>query len=123
MGWTEFHGEKLKKLTHEQVKEALVETGQATLAESQKLVPLDESTLQNTGMTKVNPNNNHEVVISYGGGFGTPYTRVPYAVKHHEVPQNFQKGRKHNYLKDPVNNFAPTALKKILIKKLTKTWS
>lgn len=123
MGWTSFHGDKLKKLTDQQVTEALVETAQKTLAESQKQVPHDEGVLQETGMTKVNPNNNHEVVISYGGGFGTPYTRVPYAVKHHEVPQNFQKGRKHNYLKDPVNNHAPTALKKILIKKLKQTWS
>lgn len=122
MGWTRWHGNILKQLTDEQVSQALVETGHVILQKSQDLVPLDEGTLQETGMVKLNPNNDHEVAISYGGGFGTPHTRVPYAVKQHEVPMNHTDGRKHNYLRDPVNNTAPRALKKILIKKLSQTW-
>lgn len=122
MGWVRYHGKALKKLTDRQVEQALVETASATKGEVLKQVPLDEGTLQDTVMWKVNPNNRKEVAISAGGGFGTPFTEVPYALKWHEQPANFQHSRKHNYIRDPVNNFTPRALKKVLTKKLSKIW-
>lgn len=120
--WERWRGKELKKLTTKAMSEALVEAAEATLGEALKLVPLDEGTLQETGMTKVNPNNPLDVAISFGGGFGTPFTKVPYAVKHHEIPQNFQHGRQFNYLKQPIDNFAPMAVKKQMIKKAKEIW-
>lgn len=122
MSWDRWDGDKLKRLTEKQMSQALKEAAEATLGEALKLVPHDIGTLQETGMTKVNPNDPLDVVISFGGGFGTPFTKVPYAVKWHEVPANFQKGRQHNYLKQPIDNFAPNAVRKQMIKKAKRLW-
>jgi len=42
------------------------------------------------------------VCLSAGGGNGTGFQKVPYAIKWHEEEANFQKGRKNNYVRDPV---------------------
>lgn len=122
MAWKKWNGRKLKRQTEMAMSEGVKRAAVATLGEALKQVPLDEGTLQETGMTIPNPNDPLEWAVSFGGGFGTPFTRVPYAVKWHEVPANFQHGRKHNYLRDPINNFTPNALKNELKKAGEKTW-
>lgn len=122
MGWTKFRGKELERKTQRAMSEAVKRTAGATLGEALKLVPLDEGVLQQTGMTKENPNNPLEYAVSFGGGFGTPFTRVPYAIRHHEIPSNFQHGRQHNYLRTPINTFTPNALKKELKKAGEKSW-
>ena len=85
------------------IKKALQEVGRHADQE----VPHDEGMLQQSkhidtqiSGTKV------EGVISYGGGQGTGFVRVPYAIRWHENNANFQKGRKKNYLRDPFNKYA-----------------
>ncbi len=59
---------------------------------SQKEVPHDEGTLQNSGTVESLPNG--DVVVGY-------HTR--YAARLHEHPEyNFQRGRKGKYLSDPI---------------------
>lgn len=123
MSWTKWYGDRLERQTEKAMSEALVKAGEATLGISNQQVPLDEGTLQESGIVKVNPNNRLDVVISYGGGPGTGFPRIPYAKKWHETPANFQHGRKHNYLRDPVNTFTPGALKKEMQKAGKKVWS
>ena len=116
MSWKNWRGKELRGLAEQKASEALYKAAQATGAVSDQQVPHDEGTLQNSKFIAVNPNNKLEVVISYGGGQGTGYPRVPYAVRWHENAANFQKGRKKNYLRDPIKNFAPKAVKKELQK-------
>lgn len=122
MGWKKFRGKELKKLTRQNVSRALNKAAEATLEVSKQQVPLDESTLMQSGIVLKNPNNDLEFLISYGGGPGTGYPRVPYALKWHEIDANFQHGRKKDYLRDPINQFAPGAVKSELIKAGKQSW-
>ena len=116
MSWKYFRGKELTKRVENEVSDALYRAAEATGAVSDQQVPHDEGTLQRSKFIKVDPQNPLNVVLSYGGGQGTGYPRVPYAVKWHENSANFQKGRKKNYLRDPIKNFAPQAVKKELQK-------
>lgn len=122
MGWKNWKGKKLKKLTRRNMSKALHRAAEATLGESKQQVPLDEGTLQHSGIVVQNPSNDLEFVISYGGGQGTGFPVVPYAVKWHEVPANFQHGRKNDYLRDPINTFAPGAVQSELKKAGERSW-
>lgn len=118
MSWKNWRGKELRGLAEQKASEALYKAAQATGAVSDQLIPLDEGTLLNSKFIKVNPQNKLEVVISYGGGQGTGYPRVPYAVKWHEFSADFQHGRQKNYLRQPIKNFAPQAVRKELVKAL-----
>lgn len=73
------------------VPTALLEVGQEIMRLSQKEVPLDEGTLQNSGTVEVDGDN---VVVGYN---------TEYAARLHEHPEyRFQKGRKGKYLEDPI---------------------
>jgi len=74
-------------------------------------VPLDEGTLKESLFIDVI---NGVGVISFGGGTGTGDPVVPYAIRHHEVPANFQRGRKSQFLRDPFNRLAQKSYEKAL---------
>jgi hypothetical protein len=103
MSWKGWKGKQLARVMRDAVAKGLVVGGEVILADSQTEVPLDEGTLQLTGGIFVDPSDKLSVSLSYGGGNGTGYPIVPYAKKWHETPANFQKGRKHNYVRDPIN--------------------
>lgn len=110
MSWTIWNGESLKSKMNGSILKALNTTAQQVGMQSDQEVPHDEGILQQTKTIMANPSK-LEVHIGYGGGGVSGFPIVPYAVKWHETPANFQKGRKHNYLRDPVNQVAPAALK------------
>lgn len=122
MGWKQWRGDRLKRRTHTNIAAAMFRAGQAILGVANQQVPLDEGTLQSTGIVKVDPSNDHRVIISYGGGAGTGFARVPYAIKWHETEANFQHGRKSNYLRDPVQQDGPGMIKKELKKAGKQSW-
>lgn len=75
------------------VPKALYDTGFELMRLSQKQVPHDEGTLQNSGV--VEPVRN-DVVVGY---------HTKYAARLHEHPEyRFQKGRKGKYLEDPIRD-------------------
>lgn len=116
MSWTKWNGEQLKKLTRHAVGEAVYSAAEAIGAQSDQEVPLDEDTLQTSKTILKDPADETITHIGYGGGGASGIPVVPYAVKWHETPANFQKGRKHNYLRDPVNQVGPRELIKNLKK-------
>jgi len=60
------------------------------LGESNKYVPHDEGTLQRSGTVSIDFSGKKiKGIVSYD---------TPYAVRWHETPANFQKGRTHKYL-------------------------
>lgn len=112
MSWKRWRGKELINRVKGLSSKALIDTANAVKAESNQQVPHDEGTLQQTITVMANPANKLEVKIGYGGGGLSGFPIVPYAVKWHETPANFQKGRKHNYLRDPFNSIVPTHLRK-----------
>lgn len=76
-------------------------------------VPHDTGQLAKSKTIMDDPND-VKVWIGYGGGGLSPLPKLPYAKRWHEHPANFQKGRKHNYLRDPMKNKFPTFLKRAL---------
>ena len=100
MGWRNWRGEAVTRMVKEALNKAKIDTAEIILTESKKEVPLDEGVLERSG-TVVKRRNN--VFISYGGGHGTGFPIVPYAIRWHETQANFQHGRKWKYLRDPFN--------------------
>jgi hypothetical protein len=104
MSWRGWKGKKLIKDTQSGMSDALVRGLEALGAKSDQQVPHDEGTLMRSKTIMKDPGNPLMAYIGYGGGGVSGYPIVPYAVKWHEIPANFQKGRKHNYLRDPVKS-------------------
>ena len=98
--WRNWIGDSVTRMVEEALHKAQVDSGEIILAASKQEVPLDESTLQKSGMVIKKGN---DVIISYGGGAGTGFPIVPYAIRWHETQANFQHGRKWKYLRDPFN--------------------
>jgi hypothetical protein len=122
MSWTTWNGDILKRMSRQAMGDALVRAGEATQGVILQQVPLDEGTLAATVQVMQDPGNPLHVGISAGGGAGTGFPRVPYAIKWHETPANFQHNRKHNYVRDPINQFASAAVRKELTKAAKETW-
>lgn len=116
MSWTKWNGDKVTKEFTEAASQAMVRAVESTGAVSDQQVPHDEGLLQASKHIAKDPNNPLIVHIGYGGGGVTPDPIVPYAKRWHEVPANFKKGRKHNYLRDPVKINLPVYLKQELKK-------
>lgn len=66
------------------------------LGEAVRQVPIEESTLQNSGTTAVDPDT-RTAYVGFGRG-----AAAAYAVRQHEVPMRHDPGRKDHYLSDPV---------------------
>ena len=132
MSWKSFHGNRLIERTERVLAEGVIEATEAIGMISDQQVPHDEGTLQGSKVIKANPRNRMEVAISYGGGSGTGHPVVPYAFKWHELEEkstgrtfsgvNFQKGRKANYLRDPVFQQGGSILRQKLTEKSRRVW-
>lgn len=108
--WITWNGAEIKAKVREAERLAARDAGHVILEASKTEVPLDEATLQNSGVVFVTrPGENPpQAFITYGGGGNTGLPRIPYAVRWHETSANFQHGRKKSYLRDPFNRLAPT---------------
>jgi len=122
MSWTRWKGDLLKRATRQAMGKALVRAGETVKQQVLAEVPHDEGILQATVDVFQNPVDELDVVISAGGGAGTGFPRVPYAIKWHETPANFQKGRKHNYVRDPLNQVGPSEVRRQLQIAGKQTW-
>ena len=122
MSWKAFHGRRLIQRTEDALADGVMNATEAIGAISDQQVPHDEGTLQGSKSIKANPRNKLQAAISYGGGAGTGFPRVPYAVKWHEEDANFQKGRKTNYLRDPVFQNGPSILRNHLQQQARRVW-
>lgn len=121
-GWKSFHGARLIQRTEDAIAEGVMNATESIGMISDQQVPHDEGTLQGSKFIKANPKNKLEVAISYGGGSGTGMPVVPYAFKWHEQDANFQKGRKRNYLRDPVFIQGGSILRQKLNESAKRVW-
>ena len=122
MSWKSFHGQRLIERTESAMARAVLDATEAIGMISDQQVPHDEGILQGSKIVKANPADKLEVAISYGGGSGTGHPRVPYAVRWHENDANFQKGRKSNYLRDPVFQQGSSILMQKLREQSRRVW-
>ena len=91
--------EKLTRLNRSKNADAINAIADLLLEKSQKEVPHDTGTLQNSGHVDQASANNLEAIVGYGG------MSAPYASRLHEHPEyNFKGGRKGKYLEDPLKN-------------------
>lgn len=92
--------EKLTRLTRAKNLEAINRIADMLLNLSQKEVPFNVGTLQNSGhVEQAKDLNEPEAIVGYGG------MAAPYAARLHEHPEYvFQNGRKGKYLEDPLKN-------------------
>jgi hypothetical protein len=120
MSWKKWRGKQVEKEFNKAASEAVENAIRATGEVSDQQVPHDTGELSQSKFISVDPNNELKVWIGYGGGGNTGIPEVPYAAWWHENPANFQKGRKSQYLRDPVKTHLPkyliTELKKLGLK-------
>ena len=102
MGWKNWRGRELNKKVRDAVSDGMVAGGEAIAGVVLQQVPHDTGALSKTVQVLQNPNDKTEVVLTAGGGPGTGFPLIPYALRWHENPARFQKGRKHNYIRDPI---------------------
>lgn len=114
MGWTTWRGDELKNLIVDIGLSATKKSADEVLKLAHTQVPLKEGTLQKSGKVVMAPGRLPIAIITYGGGVGTGYPIVPYAVRWHENNANFQKGRKMRYLADPFNMLLPRVLEEAI---------
>lgn len=107
MGWKKWNGKEVTKEFEDACSGALENAVQATGEVSDQQVPHDTGQLSQSKFISVDPDNKLKVWIGYGGGGNTGIPEVPYAVWWHENRANFQKGRKHSYLRDPMKTHFP----------------
>jgi hypothetical protein len=115
MAWENWRGDELMRLLNDGAVKAVSKTGEVILAAGKTEVAHDEGTLESTGIVVMAANNIPACVVTFGGGPGTGFPIVPYAIKWHEKQANFQRGRKWKYLRDPVNRLAESTLQAALL--------
>ncbi len=113
-GWKNWRGRQLIGAVNAAGREAVHKTCHVILEAAKQEVPHDEGTLQRSGTVLMAPDGSAQGLITFGGGPGTGHPIVPYAVRWHENPANFQKGRKRRYLADPYNRLVGVILPKAL---------
>lgn len=106
MPWVRWRGAAAKKKAREAGMQALLRTGRVIMEASKRQVPLDDSALQDSGKVKRSRAKAVTVRLVYGG------KAAPYAVKWHERPAKFKRGRKRRYLADPFNLLAYRTLRR-----------
>ena len=115
MTWTKWNGTILEKRVENAIEKGIDHTLNQIHSQSLQEVPHDEGYLSQSIITRAK---GKEGFISAGGGGGTGFPRVPYAVKWHEKSANFQKGRKKNYIRDPLNQVGSKNLAKNIQREL-----
>lgn len=118
MGWRNWRGDQLIRLINRGAVNAVEDTGNIIIEASKREVPLDEGTLRNTGIVIMAPGNIPAGCVTFGGGSGTGFPIIPYALRWHQVSANFQHGRKRFYLRDPFNRLAKSTLQARLLANL-----
>ena len=102
--WKRWNGKKALSAAQKASFQALDETMKAVGELSDSQVPLDEGTLRRSRHQETRMQGDAIVSkLGYGGGGESGKPVVPYALRWHEEPARFQRGRKHNYLRDPFN--------------------
>jgi len=119
-GWKNWRGPEIIKKINEATIKSIKNTGNIILKECKKEVAHDEGILEKTGIVIMAPGNIPQGIISFGGGSGTGFPIIPYAVRWHEEQANFQHGRKWHYVRDPVLRLGSNTLKDQLRKELGK---
>ena len=114
MPWTKWYGELAKTLVNQANVVAVNKTGECVLSVAKTQVPLNEGILEKSGIVIMAAGNVPACCITFGGGTGTGYPIVPYAIRWHENTANFQHGRKSFYLRDPFNMIAAKKLKEFI---------
>lgn len=117
MSWAKWNGAKVIKEFRKECSDAMLKAGQRMEVQVLQEIPHDEGTLQDTVTTMLDPANDLTVVVAAGGGGASGMPEVPYAIKWHENNANFQKGRKNNYIRDPLKQVMPKAIREELTKK------
>lgn len=92
--------DRLTRLTRSKNMDAINRIADMLLSLSQKEVPHDVGTLQNSGHVEYAKDlDEPEAIVGYGG------MSAPYASRLHEHPEyTFQNGRKGKFLEDPLKN-------------------
>jgi hypothetical protein len=114
-GWKRWNGDYILKQLNKELFLSVVDTLNVVLSVSKSEVPLDEGYLMRTGFIKAFYRGKKIIgIISYGGGAGTGFPQIPYAIRWHENKANFQHGRKWKYLVHPWNRLCPKTLENII---------
>lgn len=103
MAWRNWNGDNIVNQFESNLKNSINKTLETIFTESKGEVPLDEGVLSGSGRVVMAKKGGS---VSFGGGSGTGHPLVPYAIRWHENPANFQHGRKRFYLRDPFNRLA-----------------
>lgn len=110
--WRTWNGNKVLQAIDNAHAKSLKMASDEVMRHAKNEVPFDAGELAKTGVVIQNPANQLEFNISFGGGPGTGFAELPYAIRHHEIESDFQQGRKKNYLKDPFNEKFEPAYRK-----------
>lgn len=110
MAWRNWRGRQVINIAESRLSQAVEDTLNEVLTGARGEVPLDEGTLEHSGRVIMQPGKPSGCVC-YGGGSGTGFPVIPYAIRWHERQANFQHGRKRNYLRDPFNRIALRSLR------------
>ncbi len=108
--WEKWNGKQVEKEFNKLAGKAVQNAVEVTGEVSDSQVPHDTGELSQSRFIDRDPDNELKTWIGYGGGGNTGLALVPYARKWHETPANFQKGRKSQFLRDPVKQVLPRAL-------------
>lgn len=111
MSWKNWNGARVIKEFRAECSDAMLRAGETMKTQVLQEIPHDEGTLQDTVITMLDPANDLTVIVAAGGGGASGMPEVPYAIKWHETDANFQKGRKSQYIRDPLKNVLPRAIK------------
>jgi hypothetical protein len=103
MAWRNWQGKQVEQAIIGAQSRSIKQGLDEVLRHSRAEVPFDTGRLSQSGGVFQDANNPLIFSISFGGGPGTGFAQVPYAVRWHETEANFQQGRKKNYLRDPLN--------------------
>lgn len=118
MAWENWRGDELVDLVNNGAIRAIKKTGEVILESAKREVPHDEGTLERTGIVIMATGNIPACVITFGGGIGTGFPIIPYAIRWHEEQANFQHGRKRFYLRDPLVRLAKSTLEAALLQEV-----
>jgi hypothetical protein len=100
----EWNGDAIEQLIEHATAEGLTLAAEHLLQVSRTEVPLEEGTLERSGVASVD-DSELTAAVSYD---------TPYAVRQHEeMTWRHAEGRKAKYLEDPMNNERPTMLELI----------
>ena len=112
MAWKTWNGRTVLQAIDNAHAKSLKMASDEVMRHARQQVPFDTGHLARSGVVIQSAATPLQINISFGGGAGTGFPEVPYAIRWHETEANFQQGRKKNYLRDPFNERFESAYKK-----------